>query len=250
MMPTGNLSRLSAPAALTCVAACGLAFRHLQLRWGATPEELDGRLPGDDFITQPDLQATRSITIHAPLKKVWPWLAQMGQRRGGLYSFDFLENLAGLDIHSADRIHPEWQDIKVGDPVHLAPTDSSDLAVGLLGPPRTLVLRIPPDAAPGPFDFTWAFILQPKPDGTTRLIVRERYSYRRWWARFLVEAVEVASFVMSLRMLHGIKSRAEGNAEGNPPAAGSPFRVGGRHQKHDRIDAGPALVTSGGQAQA
>jgi len=250
MMPARNLTRLSAPAALTCAVACGLAFRHVQLRWGSTPEELGGRLPGDDFITHANLQATRSITIQAPADKVWPWLAQVGQRRGGLYSFDFLENLAGLDIHSADRIHPEWQDIKVGDPVHLAPTDSSDLAVGLLEPPRTLVLRIPPGAAPGPFDFTWAFILQPKPDGTTRLIVRERYSYQRWWARFLVETVEVASFVMSLRMLHGIKSRAEGNAEGNTPAAGSPFRVGGRRQKHDRTNAGPALVTSGGQAQA
>jgi hypothetical protein len=72
---------------------------------------------------------------------------------------------------------------------------------------------------PGPFDFTWAFILQPKPDGTTRLVVRERYAYRQWWARFLVETVEVASFVMSLRMLHGIRSRAEGNVERNKPAA-------------------------------
>ncbi|WP_306628670.1 hypothetical protein [Arthrobacter sp. B1I2] len=133
----------------------------------------------------------------------------MGQRRGGLYSYDFLENLVGLDIHSADRIHSEWQDIKVGDPVHLAPTDSSSLEVGLLEPERALVLRIPPSAAAGPFDFTWAFILQPKPDGTTRLVVRERYAYRQWWARFLVETVEVASFVMSLRMLHGIRNRAE-----------------------------------------
>jgi hypothetical protein len=219
MMPTRNLGQLSAPAALTCLVGCGFAFRRLQLRWGSTPEELESRLPGDDFITHADLQATRSITINAPAEQVWPWLAQMGQRRGGLYSFDFLENFAGLDIHSADRIHPEWQGIKVGDPVHLAPTDSSDLEVGLLETERTLVLRIPPSPAPRPFDFTWAFILQPQPDGTTRLIVRERYAYRQWWARFLVETVEVASFVMSLRMLNGIRSRAEGSAEGTKPAA-------------------------------
>jgi len=91
--------------------------------------------------------------------------------------------------------------------------DSSNLEVGLLEPARTLVLPIPPSPAPGPFDFTWAFILEPKPDGTTRLVVRERYAYRQWWARFLVEAVEVASFVMSLRMLRGIRSRAEGNID-------------------------------------
>ena len=210
MMHQRNLRRLPAAGALICVPACWFAFRRLQLRWGATREEAGGQLPGDDLITVAGLQATRSVTVHAPAERVWPWLVQMGQRRGGLYSYDFLENLAGLDIHSADRIHPEWQDIKVGDPVHLAPTDSSNLEVGLLEPERALVLRIPPSPAPGPFDFTWAFILQPKPNDTTRLIVRERYAYRHWWARFLVETVEVASFVMSLRMLHGIRSRAEG----------------------------------------
>jgi len=73
--------RLSALAALSCIVGCGFAFRRLQLRWGSTPEELGGWLPGDDFITDAGLQATRSITIHAPAEKVWPWLAQMGQRR-------------------------------------------------------------------------------------------------------------------------------------------------------------------------
>jgi len=209
MMHQRNLRRLSMSGALVCVPACWFAFRRLQLRWGATPEEAGAHLPGDDLVTDAGLQATRSVTINAPAERVWPWLVQMGQRRGGLYSFDFLENLAGLDIHSADRIHPEWQDIKVGDPVHLAPTVTADLEVGLLEPERALVLRVPPNSPPGPFDFTWSFVLQPKPNNTTRLVVRERYAYRQWWAQILVEAVEVASFVMSLRMLHGIKRRAE-----------------------------------------
>ncbi|WP_200833288.1 SRPBCC family protein [Arthrobacter sp. SLBN-100] len=210
-----NLGRVPVPAALICVAACGLAFRRFQLGWGSRPEEVGAELPGDDLITNPGLQASRSITIHAPTERVWPWLVQMGQRRGGLYSYDFLENLAGLDIHSADRIHPEWQDIKVGDPVHLAPTDTGDLQVALLEPERALVLRVPPGPATGPFDFTWSFVLRPEPDRTTRLVVRERYAYRQWWARFLVETVEIASFVMSVRMLHGIRRRAEGNLAGN-----------------------------------
>ncbi|MDP9983825.1 hypothetical protein J2W14_003248 [Pseudarthrobacter oxydans] len=200
------------PAAVIAgLVASGYLFRRFQLRWGATPAEADGGLPGDDFMSVAGLQSTRAITIEAPPDAVWPWLAQMGQGRGGLYSYDFLENLAGLDIHSADRIHPEWQDIKAGDRFHLAPAASADLEVGLVEPGNAFVLRVPPGSPPGPFDFSWAFVLKPRPDGATRLLVRERYAYRQWWARCLVEAVEVASFIMSRRMLHGIKSRSEGH---------------------------------------
>ena len=193
------------------LVASGFLFPRFQLRWGATPGEADGGLPGDDFLSVAGLQSTRAIAIEAPADAVWPWLAQMGQGRGGLYSHDFLENLAGLDIHSADHIHQEWQDIRVGDRFHLAPAASADLEVGLVEPGNAVVLRVPPGSPRGPFDFSWAFVLKPQPDGTTRLLVRERYAYR-WWARCLVEAVEVASFIMSRRMLHGIRSRAEGNA--------------------------------------
>jgi len=84
---------------------------------------------------------------------VWPWLAQIGQGRGGFYSYDFLENLLGLDIHSTDRIHQEWQDVQAGDHVHLAPAASSDLEVVRVDR-SALVLRVPPDSPPGPFDFT------------------------------------------------------------------------------------------------
>jgi len=207
-----NMRQASRPAAVFAgLVASVFLFRHFQLRWGATAAEADGGLPGDDFLSIADLQSTRAITIEAPADAVWPWLAQMGQGRGGLYSYDFLENLAGLDIHSADRIHPEWQDIEVGDRFHLAPAASADLEVGLVDQGNALVLRVPPGSPPGPFDFSWAFVLQPQSDGTTRLLVRERYAYRQWWARCLVEAVEVASFIMSGRMLHGIRSRAEGN---------------------------------------
>jgi len=129
--------------------------------------------------------------------------------RGGFYSYDFLENLLGLDIHSTDRIHQEWQEIQAGDHVHLAPAASSDLEVVRVDRGSALVLRVPPDSPPGPFDFTWAFVLRPQPDGTSRLLVRERYAYRRWWTGWMVEAVEVASFIMSRRMLQGIRTRAE-----------------------------------------
>jgi hypothetical protein len=212
MREARNVRQLAKPVVFASVVSLGFLFRRFYLRWGATEAEVDGGLPGDDILPVADLQATRAVSIEARADAVWPWLAQMGQGRGGLYSYDFLENVAGLDIHSADRIHPEWQDIKAGDRFHLAPAASADLEVALTEPDSALVLRVPSDSPPGPFDFTWAFVLRPQSDGTTRLLVRERYAYRQWWARWMVEVVEVVSFIMSRRMLHGIRSRAEGTA--------------------------------------
>ena len=98
-----------------------LLARPRQLRWGTMDQEFDERLPGDDLIPTPNLVATRAITVRASAEHVWPWIAQLGQGRGGFYSYDFLENLVGCDIHSADRIVPEWQDAGVGDEVKLHP---------------------------------------------------------------------------------------------------------------------------------
>jgi len=190
-------------------AAYILLARPRLLRWGAADQESDGPLPGDDLIANADLTATRAITIHASADQVWPWIAQFGQGRGGFYSYDFLENLAGCDIHSADRIVPEWQGIAVGDEVRLAPEVA--LVVASLEPGRSLVLRggVAMGKTPPPYDFTWAFALREEPDETTRLLVRERYGYTRPWARLIVEPVEAVSFLMSRKMLRGIKDRAE-----------------------------------------
>jgi hypothetical protein len=190
-------------------AAYVLLARPRSLRWGATDQEADSPLPGDDLISGPDLIATRAIAIRAPADHVWPWIAQLGQGRGGFYSYDFLENLVGCDIHSADRIMPEWQEVGVGDQVRLAP--EVGLAIALLERGRSLVLRggIPMGNTASPYDFTWAFILRDEPDGTTRLVVRERYAYMRRWARLIVEPAEVVSFVMTQKMLRGIRNRAE-----------------------------------------
>ncbi len=186
-----------------------LFARPRQLRWGASAEERELSLPGDDLISRPDLTATRAITVRASASQVWPWIAQLGQGRGGFYSYDFVENLVGCDIHSADRIVPDWQDIKIGDEIRLAPTVALEVAV--VQPGRSLVLRggVPAGKAPAPYDFTWAWVLREGPDGTSRLLVRERYGYTRRWARFLVEPVEALSFVMSQKMLRGIRDRAE-----------------------------------------
>jgi hypothetical protein len=181
--------------------------RHLQ--WGTSAQERDASLPGDDLIVSPDLTATRAITIRASAGQVWPWIAQLGQGRGGFYSYDFLENLVGCNIHSADRVVPGWQDIKIGDKVKLTPAVGLDVAA--LEARRSLVLRggVPIGNASPPYDFTWAWVLRDEPDGTSRLLVRERYDYTRPWARFIVEPAEAVSFIMSQKMLRGIRDRAE-----------------------------------------
>ncbi len=197
------------------VATYSLGLRRWHLRWGANDREVLEVLPGDEVIRDADLVATRSISIGAGADRVWPWLAQLGQGRGGFYSYDVLENaIARCGIHSADRIVPEWQAIEVGDSVRLHPEVA--LEVAAVDPGRALVLRgglpvtdeVEPSAGP-PFDFTWAFVVRDAPGGGTRLVMRERYGYTRPWARAVVEPLAAASFVMSQKMLRGIRDRAE-----------------------------------------
>jgi hypothetical protein len=209
--------RLVAVGGVVVVAVALVRVRYL--RWGATDEELEAVLPGDELLGAADLTATRAVSVRAGGDVVWPWIAQLGQGRGGFYSYDFLENLVGCDIHSAERVVPEWQSIDVGDAVHLHP--QVGLIVAVVEPGRALVLQggVAIGRTPPPYDFTWAFVLCDQADGTSRLVVRERYRYSRWWARLLVEPAELISFVMSQRMLRGIKQRAERAVRSAPNVA-------------------------------
>lgn len=201
------LRRLTAMST-AAVAAYTLVGRRWQLRWGADDREVSARLPGDDLVADPDLTATRAITIAAHPGEVWPWVAQLGQQRGGFTSYDALENLVGCQIHSADQIVPGWQDVAVGDLVHLAPDVA--LTVASVEPPHALVLSgaVPTGASAPPYDFSWAFVLDER-GSSTRLIVRERYGYTQRWAPLMVEPVAAISFVMTQRMLRGIRDRVE-----------------------------------------
>jgi hypothetical protein len=192
-------------------AAALAAVRGLSLRWGTVGDETTRPLPGDDLLESADLQSTRAISIDAPRAAVWPWIAQIGQNRAGFYTYDLLENLVGCDIRSADVLIPQARIRGVGEAVNLHPQVALDVAAFAEGDHLVLRGGVGPDGRSegAPYDFTWAFVLVDAPNGTTRLVVRERYAYLERWAAALVEPVEMVSFLMSQRMLRGIRDRAE-----------------------------------------
>lgn len=203
------LRRVLPLAAVTAAVAVYPSARRRGLTWGATTHEVAEELPGDALVPEADVVATRAVDVAAPPSDVWPWVAQLGQGRGGFYSYDALENLVGCDIHSADHVEPAWQDVRVGDPFRLHPELA--LEVALVDPPHALVAlgKAPSvEEATMPFDFTWAFVLRPGPVGT-RLVVRERYACRAPWAAAVVEPASWVSLLMTERMLRGIRDRAE-----------------------------------------
>ena len=179
------------------------AVRPWHLRWGATDEEMDQPLPGDELAPHPKLRATHAITINAPAAEVWPWLVQMGQDRGGFYSYTWLENLVGCHMRNADEVVPEWQELKVGDSVWLHPK-APPTKVAAIEPGHAIVLK------------GWgAFVLKSIDEKTTRLIIRSQGDYepdlKNPILNFLLWRIvfEPAHFIMERKMLLGIKERAE-----------------------------------------
>lgn len=182
-----------------------LAINPWLLRWGATNEEVSRAMPGDlDHIGW-----TRGITINATPEEVWPWLVQWGQGRGGWYSYDWLENLFGFDIHTADRILPEHQNLKVGDPICMA-RDFCTSHVTVIEPNQWLSWQAKDENGNPVWTFT--FGLFPLDNSHTRLIVREsfRSEFMPPTAVFLLEIPDV---VMEQKALHTVKNRAEGIRE-------------------------------------
>jgi hypothetical protein len=200
--------------------AYSLFVRPRLLHWGATDEEVRRPLPGDEATPEPVLATTRAIAIDAPVDAVWSWLVQIGQGRGGFYSYDWLENVAACDIHSADQILPAFQRPGVGDLVNLAP--GFGLAIAVVEPGRLLLLRPPvaqadrtvgfADITPGfAFNISWAFVLEARDERTTRLLVRFRVAGkpRLLATLFCRLLLEPEHFVMERAMLRGIKRQAE-----------------------------------------
>jgi hypothetical protein len=196
---------LAATAAVSAVAAALSApARRLYLTWGATNEEAAGPMPGDNLLPDAALVSTRAISVGAPPSAVWPWLVQMGSGRGGAYTYDWIENLLGLNMHSVDEIIPQLQNLAAGDVLPLGP-DGPDMRVEICDRNRTLAFRSTDS------NWVWIFDLRPD-DGGTRLISRNRIVPPAIGRvrRLLYDTVMApGSLIMERRMLLGLKERAE-----------------------------------------
>ena len=191
------------------VASYPAVFRQRCLTSGATPDEVARRLPGDELLESADIVSTRAITIDAPPSAVWPWLVQMGSGRGGAYSYDWIENLLGLDIHSANEVLPEFQDTKVGDTFPLGPPGGPLMRLQVLDPERSLTFRLDDG------NWVWSFGLYPQ-NGSTRLVSRNRIATptaslaRRCSPRLHCDALEV-----SCRLSSGPRRAARSTPRGS-----------------------------------
>jgi hypothetical protein len=186
------------------LATYPMLWRKRCLTWGATAAEVSRPMPGDALLPEPDLLSTRAITILAQPGRVWPWLVQMGSGRGGAYTYDWVENLLGLNMHSAEEILPQFQHTAVGDVLPVG-SRGPRLRVEVLEPERAFVLR----SEDG--NWVWAFVLNAV-DGTTRLVSRNRIAAPE--ASPLTRSINIivmepGSLIMERKMLLGIKERAE-----------------------------------------
>jgi hypothetical protein len=196
--------RLKTLALAAAATAAAFLYRKLLrqpiLTWGATAEEAAAHLPGDDLLEDADGIATRAITIDAPRSAVWPWIAQMGPSpRGGAYTYDWIENLLGLDMHSADTVLPEYQHPHVGDGFGYG---TNKMSFKIVEPEHVLATQ----SADG--NWVWTFVLE-EHDGRTRLISRNRFRLPRLKDKVGMIPMEPGSLIMERKMLLGIKQRAE-----------------------------------------
>jgi hypothetical protein len=181
-------------------ALYGVLLRQPILTWGASAAEAAERLPGDELLEDADGVSTRAIDIEAPPRAVWPWLAQMGPSpRGGAYTYDWIENLLGLNMHSTDRVLPEYQHPEVGETIGFG---ANRMQLERVDSERVLAWR----SEDG--NWVWTFVLR-EDAGTTRLISRNRFRLPTLVARIGMLPMEPGSLVMERKMLWGIKQRAE-----------------------------------------
>jgi hypothetical protein len=190
-------------------------LRERRARWGLDPETAARALPGDDLVHDPVWSWTHGIEIEASADEVWPWIAQIGATRGGFYSYAWLENVAGCEIHNAEQVNPAWA-MKVGDELVMHPKAPRLTIVAAI--PRELLLAYgAPDeaarAAGKPWAAaSWLFMLEPLGEGRCRLVSRHRAACSddlKTRLAFGTAIVEPIGFAMDRRMLLGVKERAE-----------------------------------------
>ena len=210
---------ISLAGVLLLLAILNAALRPWYMRWGATDAELRRTYPDNQLVPNVLTVATRAITIQAPPQAVWPWIVQIGEDRGGFYSYTWLENLFLADMHNADRINPQWQTRQRGDTVWLTRKGryrgNARTVVAEYEPGHVMILVSPPNyeklAQSGPpIDATWSVMLEPEGENASRLIMRWRGQSTGWVRQasgyFLFDPCH---FIMERRMMLGIKERAE-----------------------------------------
>jgi hypothetical protein len=177
-------------------------------KWGATEAEASRPMPGDDEVKQPMQVTTRAVTVNAKAADIWPWLVQMGYRRGGMYSYDWIDRRLGiLDQPSANRIIPEFQHLEVGDVIPMGKPPSWPVK-GIEPNWMLLIVINEPNA-----QVTWCFMLDEIADRQTRLILRVRN--RLAMSPLLLLSLPImlpGEFLMVRKMLLGLKQRAESTA--------------------------------------
>jgi hypothetical protein len=174
-------------------------IRSAIFNWGATSTEINMDLPGDEQISSNRIVSTRAISIHATKEKIWPWIAQTGQNRGGFNSYYWLENLFGAKMVNADSINPTWQHPIPGDVVYYGKNQGSTL-VTLVKPNEYYSLG------------GWTFYLQKMDTSNTRLIVRYpsmEIKQSKLMTFYYYGLFEPLHFIMESGMMIGIKKNAE-----------------------------------------
>jgi hypothetical protein len=198
-----------------------LFLKPMRDKWGLKKEDTHRTFPGDELIEQPNAQFTHAIEINAAAEKVWPWIAQIGQGRGGFYSYEALENLAGLNIYNSDEIIPEFQNPKIGDVIPFGTNDAYPLVICEQGKAMAIGLgydmdkNIPLDPeANFPanyFRLTWLWCVESVDEHSSRFFSRNRIVYTPSFKNKLMFGLfmEPIVFAMDRKMCLGIKKRAE-----------------------------------------
>jgi len=198
-----------------------LFFKPLRDRWGLSHKEANSPFPGDHLVPQPRSEFVHAIEINAPAKLVWPWIAQIGQGRGGFYSYEALENIFGLQIYNSDKILPEFQQLKIGDLIPFSPKDTYPVVICEHG--KALVIEnwydlnknsVYNQALESPMNYlhlSWLWRVEPIDEHRSRFISRNRVDYSPSLKNSLLfgPMAEPIVFAMDRKMCYGIKRRAE-----------------------------------------
>jgi hypothetical protein len=191
---------ISGALLVALIALFQFAYRPWQRTWGATAEEVLRGMPGDEIVANPTFNATRAVEIRARPEEVWPWIVQIGFRKAGFYSHDWLDNDR---IPSAEEIILRFQNLRVGDTIPLSQT--AEARIEILEPNEFMLLVVESESA-GHETWTWAWGLYRAEPNTTRLVTRLRVELDSSFSNLYLDAFEI---VMMSKCLRGIKGRVE-----------------------------------------